>query len=651
MTTVVTYNYGQSSFELTGLHSFGLPNWFSTNMFESNTLQYNNVRDWHFSVLFGSEFSGKSSNTLYTASFAKRLQNNFFTFRYTPGYHKEFFISGGESIVLDDSSRVPLQSHFQFQEVFGAGYSYRFSSSFDAGFSLRYFTQKFEREKIGVVFSDSLYLFRESSSEFVNTWRLDAGIRYRLTDQLALSISTINLLTVDEQTVSSDNESFTLKKEKGITAGITYSPIRNMSFDFLYESSNSFTAAINSSFQVFGGNGGFSLTIFSDSYQDPFIAGMIPSLSYSTNFYNVTLSGVKYLSDRNATITSNSFFNEGIHNIINNRYSFDKIVLSVNVALNTIKERYVEFTDVEIIKDIFPSFYDEYSIHPFAIAQVVNISNKPVNVKPSSRINKLNDEVIHSPSVKINPKDTAAIPFYTIIPGSYENSKAVLSYADFYITTEYDSYDDEFQKPLLIQGINNWDGRVINLRYFVARNIEYSMNYAKQILQQYKPLIDTVPSALLSFHKAKILFEHITSELVYVADPRASVERVQFPKETVTLKGGDCDDLSVLYSSLLESVGIQTAFVDYKSDDGIGHVKVLLNTGLMPGQSSLITSNDKKYIIRKNISGNDEIWIPIETTELSDFENAWEIASQRFYNEAVLQNGLSKGRVEIVDVY
>jgi hypothetical protein len=139
--------------------------------------------------------------------------------------------------------------------------------------------------------------------------------------------------------------------------------------------------------------------------------------------------------------------------------------------------------------------------------------------------------------------------------------------------------------------------------------------------------------------------------MTYVSDPRASVEMVQFPSETMKIKGGDCDDLSVSLSSLLESVGIQTAFVDFKEPNGVSHVNLLVNTGISPENSALITNNDKKFFIRKNVTGKEEVWIPIETTSQSDFYTSWEIASEKFHNEAVNKLGLVKGNVEIIDVY
>ena len=263
----------------------------------------------------------------------------------------------------------------------------------------------------------------------------------------------------------------------------------------------------------------------------------------------------------------------------------------------------------------------------------------------------INQDIISSPPVSISPNDTVTILFYTIVDEDILTEERKIAQANFYLTTEGADPDDEIQKPVLVNSANSWDGRVINLKYFVERDIEFSSAYAKNILQRNKIELDSTETALKPFTETKILFDHFTTGLSYVADPRATFEYVQFPSETLKLKGGDCDDLSVAFSSLLESIGIQTAFVDYKSGDAVSHVNLLINTGLTPDEINLITINDKKIFVRKNADGIEQVWIPLETTSLTDFEDAWSIGADKFQKEAVEQLGLAKGTVEIVDIY
>jgi hypothetical protein len=171
-----------------------------------------------------------------------------------------------------------------------------------------------------------------------------------------------------------------------------------------------------------------------DYYQDPYIAGVIPAVGYRTNLFEILLSGVKYFSERNTDASFSKFYEEGIHNIINNRYSFDKIVLSLALNISSVQEKQVELIDVEIVRDIYPTFYDKYIEQPFAYGLVVNISDKPVSVIPSVKIEGITNDKIQSPPQTLAPGDTVKVPYYIIIPDKYIIDKATLSYADFYVT-------------------------------------------------------------------------------------------------------------------------------------------------------------------------------------------------------------------------
>jgi len=293
------------------------------------------------------------------------------------------------------------------------------------------------------------------------------------------------------------------------------------------------------------------MTFFHDIYQEPEIAGMIPTISYRGKIFELFVSGVKYFSDRKKDFGVSKFVENGINNVLNNSYSFDKILLTVSFNINTAKEKSVEFIDVEIVKDIYPTFSGNYMDYPFAYGTVVNLTDEYLTVKPMARIKGVNEENIQSPVLSIAPHDTVRVPFYVIIPESYSSEKVELSYADFYLVTIADQPDDQFQKAVLVNSINSWDCKVSNLHYFIKKDLDFSMNHAKAVLSDNKAVLDTLPIALENYYKARILFNEYVASLVYISDPRATGEYVQFPNQTFELKGGDCDDLSVGYSSLL----------------------------------------------------------------------------------------------------
>jgi hypothetical protein len=80
-------------------------------------------------------------------------------------------------------------------------------------------------------------------------------------------------------------------------------------------------------------------------------------------------------------------------------------------------------------------------------------------------------------------------------------------------------------------------------------------------------------------------------------------------------------------------------------------VNVLFNTELSPEQAGLITSNDSKYFVRENLDGKDEVWLPIETTSLTEFNEAWNIGVEKFNREAINELGIATGKVAIIDIY
>ena len=637
----------QSSFDLNGY--FGLQDFISIPFYnyESNPSNYFNTNDWGISLQYGAEFSGSVSSSLYLLAISKRLGNHSLSARYTPGYQKEFLFATGESIIINDTTTQSLESNYTYKELFGVGYSYNFDEQFNVGLTIRFFEQDFNQQIVKPVFGNPNYLEVETLSEDINFWKADLGFDYILNDQLQFRLASMNLLNFGDDPTTEEFQGFEMKQERGAFLAASYFPFEFFNLNLIYETTSSFQFSISGD----AGNFVYGITAFHDNYQEPYIAGLVPAFGYRTDLFEILLSGVNYFSERSTDASFSQFYEEGIDNIINNRYSFDKIVLSLAVNISGTPEKKVELIDVEIVREIYPTFYDMYMSEPFAYGKAVNISTEPVGVTPSVNIKGVTDGQINSPQLMIQPGDTAIVSFFITIPEQYNQEKAKLSYADFYLTVTSDQPDDQSQKATLINSVNAWDGNVVNLKYFINKGMSFSMSYAKSVLSENKTILDSLSVAMYEFEKAKILFNDFVKNMVYVSDPRASVEYVQFPEQTFKLKGGDCDDLSVAYCSILESVGIQTALVDYEGNGEIRHVNVLFNTKLLPGDARLITSNDSKYFIRKNEQGIDEIWIPVETTSLANFNEAWNIGVEKFNREAIAELGIASGKVEIIDVY
>jgi hypothetical protein len=216
-----------------------------------------------------------------------------------------------------------------------------------------------------------------------------------------------------------------------------------------------------------------------------------------------------------------------------------------------------------------------------------------------------------------------------------------------------EQYDDREQTRVLIHGKNDWDGTAEALRYFVTPDDPAVLRFTRDLLVQFQDTVAAAPGGLESFTKARLLFNAFSGKLVYVNDPKQSADHVQYPQETLSLRGGDCDDMSVVFSSLLNSIGISTAFVDVvppgRPKDG--HIYLLFDSGLPAAQAGRITENRKRYVIRANEKGEETVWIPVETTaSMHGFEAAWSLGAQEYFRDVEVELGTVKGWVRIVDV-
>ena len=117
--------------------------------------------------------------------------------------------------------------------------------------------------------------------------------------------------------------------------------------------------------------------------------------------------------------------------------------------------------------------------------------------------------------------------------------------------------------------------------------------------------------------------------LAYVVDPNSSyveksadesaVDYLQFPHQTLVYRGGDCDDLSILFSALLESVGVRTAFITIP-----GHIFMAFRLQMSEAEARAAFFDPSLLIFR-----GGEAWVPVEITMVKEgFVKAWRIGAK-----------------------
>ncbi len=105
------------------------------------------------------------------------------------------------------------------------------------------------------------------------------------------------------------------------------------------------------------------------------------------------------------------------------------------------------------------------------------------------------------------------------------------------------------------------------------------------------------------------------------ASDAAAVDSLKFPRQTLGSRAGDCADLSVLYASLFEAAGIQTAFVTVP-----GHIFMAFDSGLSREEAAARCMDECELIVAEG-----KVWIPVETTLRSaGFLDAWRSAASQW---------------------
>lgn len=149
-------------------------------------------------------------------------------------------------------------------------------------------------------------------------------------------------------------------------------------------------------------------------------------------------------------------------------------------------------------------------------------------------------------------------------------------------------------------------------------------NYVSYLRKTLQP--DTLPFLPAPLQTATEVFSGLSAlGLLYQADPSSPfvraqgnpvlVDSINVGRDTLVRGTGDCDDLTVLFASLLETTGVQTGFVTVP-----GHIFPVVNS-LVPSGSWRDLATDRSL----GIPIDGQLWFPVEVTLVGKqgFFDAW----------------------------
>ena len=148
-------------------------------------------------------------------------------------------------------------------------------------------------------------------------------------------------------------------------------------------------------------------------------------------------------------------------------------------------------------------------------------------------------------------------------------------------------------------------------------------------------LPDALEFAMQAYHALDAL------EIGYQSDPSSPFQEVQgnpvfidsvsLPRETLKRGTGDCDDITVLFNTMLESVSVPSGIVTIP-----GHIYSAVNTGLAPRDYARVHPDRAMTLV-----ADESLWVLVEITLIgrAGFMDAWQTGMEEWHaydnNEAV----------------
>ena len=278
---------------------------------------------------------------------------------------------------------------------------------------------------------------------------------------------------------------------------------------------------------------------------------------------------------------------------------------------------------------LFPVFYKWYDSNPAGSIVIVNKENRPIrNVKASILVREFMDAPkVFAEIAALGKGESLEVPVLALFNDGIltvtESTKVAAE-----ITVSYDLADGSLQVMhaetlrVLDRNAMTWadDRRAAS---FVTPRDPALLSLAKAVAASVRD--DGGAGGDLNFRVAMAMFEALgLFGVSYVVDPKSSyadlsnqssaIDYLQFPRQTLKYRSGDCDDLTILYASLLESVGIETAFITVP-----GHILPAVALSLSPEEAQSWFYRSDRLIVDGGV-----VYVPVEATMFSKgFNAAW----------------------------
>lgn len=283
------------------------------------------------------------------------------------------------------------------------------------------------------------------------------------------------------------------------------------------------------------------------------------------------------------------------------------------------------------LQGIFPSLIHYYRNNPVGTVRVKNDLDAPVsNVRATLDLGRFTDFPIESEALdKLAPGEEAVLKLQVLLNDQAFNLSEDIP-LPVKVSVNYDKGGNSLSTSatkaatMYRRTALTWDDTA-KLAAFIMPNESIVSAFSHRVLGQW----EKSPGLPAQMSKAARISDAVgTYDITYIEDPNSPisqimgreqhVDTVRYPRTTLHIRSGDCDDSTALLASLLESSGISTAIMTSP-----GHVFMAFDTEEPAGNRWMFESEKRSVQIH-----GGTIWIPLETTVLQEgFNGAWETAS------------------------
>ena len=318
--------------------------------------------------------------------------------------------------------------------------------------------------------------------------------------------------------------------------------------------------------------------------------------------------------------------------------------LGVRYAIGS-KETGASIDYTPAIQPIYPLFYSYYDKNPAGTLTIVN--NEPgtlKDLKVSFFVKQFMDQPKVCAEIDSLPRGVeTSVPVYALFSEEIfrvtEGTKAAGE-----LLLEYTHIGSRMSTTIPVTVVINnrnamsWDDDRKAAAFVTAKDplvLSFAKNVAATIGSDRSNAINETFRTAFGIYEALSLYG-----MGYVQDPNTpyavlsekseAVDYLQFPNQSIAYKAGDCDDLSVLYCSLLEAVGIQTAFITAP-----GHIYMAFNLEMSETEAQQLFADTGELIIHEQ-----SVWLPVEVTLVREgFLKSWQIGAKEWRETSLSGTG------------